>query len=221
MTIAIVTTVVYKSYSTSSCGCSAAARRPTGPGWRPRSAVGEANSSPLLKERPEPAAASRSLIMSRRDLDFLLYDWLAADSLPGRERFTGHSRSSFNSALDLAADIAAYVLLRRAASGTSSNRPSVRTGGCGCQRRPVPRWTPPRSPVARDGRGTYGSDDVSDDVAQDAMLILARRLGVIIGSFPVVACDVATREPDGWPARRCWRSSSRCAGASVPRCRRP
>jgi galactarate dehydratase len=52
--------------------------------------------------------------------------------------------------------------------------------------------------IARDGRGSYGSDDVSDDVAQDAVLIFARRLGAIIASCPAVSCDVATREPDGW-----------------------
>jgi len=52
--------------------------------------------------------------------------------------------------------------------------------------------------IARDGRGTYGSDDVSEDVAQDAVLIFARRLGMITGSCPVASCDAATREPDGW-----------------------
>jgi alkylation response protein AidB-like acyl-CoA dehydrogenase len=51
-------------------------------------------------------AAAYSLIMSRRDLDFLLYDWLAVDRLVDRERFSGHSRSTFDDALDLAATIA-------------------------------------------------------------------------------------------------------------------
>ncbi|KPM55466.1 hypothetical protein ACG83_09020 [Frankia sp. R43] len=52
--------------------------------------------------------------------------------------------------------------------------------------------------IARDGQGTYGHDDVSDDVAQDAVLIYARRLGVIIRSCVVASVDVATREPDRW-----------------------
>ncbi len=52
--------------------------------------------------------------------------------------------------------------------------------------------------IARDGRGTYGSDDVSDDVAQDAILIFARRLGVITRSCVVASVDMATREPDRW-----------------------
>ncbi len=52
--------------------------------------------------------------------------------------------------------------------------------------------------IARDGRGSYGSDDVSDDVAQDAVLIFARRLGMIIRDCVVASVDVTTREPDQW-----------------------
>jgi galactarate dehydratase len=52
--------------------------------------------------------------------------------------------------------------------------------------------------IARDGRGTYGSDDVSDDVAQDAVLVFARRLGVVIRSCVVASVDVATHEADRW-----------------------
>jgi alkylation response protein AidB-like acyl-CoA dehydrogenase len=51
-------------------------------------------------------AAAHSPIMSRRDLDFLLYDWLAIDQLVDRQRYTGHSRSTFDAALDLGAAIA-------------------------------------------------------------------------------------------------------------------
>jgi alkylation response protein AidB-like acyl-CoA dehydrogenase len=57
-------------------------------------------------ERAEPVAAADSPIMSRRDLDFLLYDWLAVDRLADRQRFAGHSRSTFDAALDLGAAIA-------------------------------------------------------------------------------------------------------------------
>ncbi|SBW18636.1 hypothetical protein FDG2_0749 [Candidatus Protofrankia californiensis] len=52
--------------------------------------------------------------------------------------------------------------------------------------------------IARDGRGTYGSDDVSDDIAQDAILIFARRFGMILRGCVVASVDVATREPDQW-----------------------
>ncbi|MBX6748959.1 MAG: acyl-CoA dehydrogenase [Micromonosporaceae bacterium] len=44
--------------------------------------------------------------MSRQDLDFLLYDWLAVDRLVERERFAAHSRETLDALLDLAATIA-------------------------------------------------------------------------------------------------------------------
>ncbi|RLL66075.1 acyl-CoA dehydrogenase [Streptomyces sp. Z26] len=48
-----------------------------------------------------------SLLLSRRDLDFLLYDWLGTESLLDRERFAEHSRDTFDAVLDLAAEVAA------------------------------------------------------------------------------------------------------------------
>jgi alkylation response protein AidB-like acyl-CoA dehydrogenase len=42
-----------------------------------------------------------SLILSRRDLDFLLYEWLDALSLTQRERFVDHNRETFDAVLDL------------------------------------------------------------------------------------------------------------------------
>ena len=47
-----------------------------------------------------------SLILSRRDLDFLLYEWLDVESLTERQRFTEHSRETFDAALGLAEEIA-------------------------------------------------------------------------------------------------------------------
>ncbi len=41
-----------------------------------------------------------SLILSRRDLDFLLYEWLDVESLRHIPRFAEHSRETFNAALD-------------------------------------------------------------------------------------------------------------------------
>ena len=37
---------------------------------------------------------------SRRDLDFLLYEWLRVDELTKRERFAEHSRETFDAAVD-------------------------------------------------------------------------------------------------------------------------
>jgi len=50
--------------------------------------------------------ASPSLILSRRDLDFLLHEWLDVEALTKRPRFTEHSRETFDAVLDLAAQVA-------------------------------------------------------------------------------------------------------------------
>jgi len=47
-----------------------------------------------------------SLIMSRRDLDFLLFEWLDTESLLQRPRFAEHDRDTVESVLDLAESIA-------------------------------------------------------------------------------------------------------------------
>jgi alkylation response protein AidB-like acyl-CoA dehydrogenase len=48
----------------------------------------------------------QSKILSRRDLDFLLFEWLDAGSLATRARFRDHSRETFGAALDTAEQIA-------------------------------------------------------------------------------------------------------------------
>ncbi|MFN8032783.1 MAG: acyl-CoA dehydrogenase [Mycobacterium sp.] len=48
----------------------------------------------------------KSTIMSRRDLDFLLFEWLAVDELTKRARFAEHSRETFCDVLDLCEDLA-------------------------------------------------------------------------------------------------------------------
>ena len=45
-------------------------------------------------------------VLSRRDLDFLLYDWLDVVSLTDRPYFAEHSRETFDGILDLSADLA-------------------------------------------------------------------------------------------------------------------
>lgn len=47
-----------------------------------------------------------STLLSRRDLDFLLFEWLRVDELPARERFAEHSRETFSALLDLCEDLA-------------------------------------------------------------------------------------------------------------------
>ena len=47
-----------------------------------------------------------SRILSRRDLDFLLYEWLDASALSSRARFADHNRESFDAVLDLCEQLA-------------------------------------------------------------------------------------------------------------------
>jgi alkylation response protein AidB-like acyl-CoA dehydrogenase len=47
-----------------------------------------------------------SRILSRRDLEFLLYEWLDVERLTKRPRFAEHSRESFDAVLELSARIA-------------------------------------------------------------------------------------------------------------------
>ena len=47
-----------------------------------------------------------SKVLSRRDLEFLLYEWLGAESLTERERFAEHSRETFDAFLDVSQQIA-------------------------------------------------------------------------------------------------------------------
>ncbi|OBJ80174.1 acyl-CoA dehydrogenase [Mycobacterium paragordonae] len=47
-----------------------------------------------------------SNLLSRRDLDFLLFEWLGVEDLPKRDRFAEHSRETFSGLLDLCEDLA-------------------------------------------------------------------------------------------------------------------
>jgi len=49
---------------------------------------------------------SRSRILSRRDLSFLLYEWLDVEALTARPRFAEHSRETFDAFLELSERIA-------------------------------------------------------------------------------------------------------------------
>ncbi len=50
--------------------------------------------------------AAVSKVFSRRDLDFLLYEWLDVEALTARERFAEHSRETFDAFLDVSQQIA-------------------------------------------------------------------------------------------------------------------
>ena len=50
---------------------------------------------------------SPDLLLSRRDLDFLLHEWLDVGALAERERYAEHGRETFDAVLDLSAEVAA------------------------------------------------------------------------------------------------------------------
>ncbi len=47
-----------------------------------------------------------SLILNRRDLDFMLYEWLDAEALTGHDHYSDHSRETFDAVLDLCEQLA-------------------------------------------------------------------------------------------------------------------
>jgi alkylation response protein AidB-like acyl-CoA dehydrogenase len=49
----------------------------------------------------------QSVLLSRRDIDFLLFEWLGIDELTKHERFAEHSRDTFEALLDLCEQLAA------------------------------------------------------------------------------------------------------------------
>ena len=74
-----------------------------GPGALPRRPAGEGpGAAAVLPWR----RVRSSLILSRRDLDFLLHEWLDVETLTKRPRYAEHSRETFDAVLDLAEQIA-------------------------------------------------------------------------------------------------------------------
>jgi butyryl-CoA dehydrogenase len=67
-------------------------------------------------------------VLSRRDLDFLLYEWLDVESLTKCERFSEHSKDTFDAVLDLSADIA-HKHFAPHNKKADSNEPAMRHDG--------------------------------------------------------------------------------------------
>src|SRR6202022_5083226 len=66
--------------------------------------------------------------LSRRDLDFLLYEWLDVVELTKREHFAEHSRDTFDGVLDLSEGIATKCFAPHNKKG-DQNEPSVGPDG--------------------------------------------------------------------------------------------
>jgi alkylation response protein AidB-like acyl-CoA dehydrogenase len=56
--------------------------------------------------RDVPTTFPRATLLSRRDLDFLLYEWLDVELLTKRPRYAEHSRGTFDAVLDLSEQVA-------------------------------------------------------------------------------------------------------------------
>jgi len=67
-------------------------------------------------------------LISRRDVDFLLYEWLDVESLTARRRFAEHSRETFDALLDLSADVARKYFAPHNKT-SDANEPTVRPDG--------------------------------------------------------------------------------------------
>jgi alkylation response protein AidB-like acyl-CoA dehydrogenase len=65
----------------------------------------------------------KSNLLSRRDLDFLLYEWLRVDELTKLERFAEHSRETFDGVLDLCEQLATRYFAPHNKKG-DANEPS-------------------------------------------------------------------------------------------------
>jgi alkylation response protein AidB-like acyl-CoA dehydrogenase len=67
-------------------------------------------------------------VLSRRDLDFLLYEWLGVTDLVDRERFAEHSKETFDAVLDLSADLA-HKYFASHNKLADENEPTMRADG--------------------------------------------------------------------------------------------
>src|SRR5690606_16697842 len=75
--------------------------------WSPCASV-VARARPACSRWPEPMTG---LLLSREDLGFQLYDWLAAESLLSAPRVAAHSRETFDAVIDSCERLAEDVLL--------------------------------------------------------------------------------------------------------------
>jgi butyryl-CoA dehydrogenase len=66
--------------------------------------------------------------LSRRDVDFLLYEWLDVVELTKRDHFAEHSRDTFDAVLDLSADIATKCFAPHNKKGDQSH-PAIGSDG--------------------------------------------------------------------------------------------
>lgn len=67
-------------------------------------------------------------VLSRRDVDFLLYEWLDVVALTSRKRFADHSKDTFDAVLDLSADLV-HTYFAPHNKTADAHEPSMRPDG--------------------------------------------------------------------------------------------
>ncbi len=95
--------------------------------------------------------------MSRRDLEFLLYEWLDAEALTTRARYAEHDRDTFDAVLDLSEQIATDSSRRSTSSPTPPSRTSGTTAPWCCRRRSAARSRRTPTPGCRAACSTPSS----------------------------------------------------------------
>ncbi len=78
-----------------------------------------------------------SKILSQRDLEFLLYEWLDAQSLTARPRYTDHSRETFDAAIETSRQIATDLFAPHNKK-SDANEPVVVTDANGARVQLIP-----------------------------------------------------------------------------------
>jgi alkylation response protein AidB-like acyl-CoA dehydrogenase len=72
------------------------------------SAVGERVGATTVTSSGHYGVDMKSTLLSRRDLDFLLFEWLGVEEFTQRDRFAEHSRETFSDFLDLCEQLATH-----------------------------------------------------------------------------------------------------------------
>ncbi|MBV6324294.1 acyl-CoA dehydrogenase [Duganella violaceipulchra] len=71
-----------------------------------------------------------SLLLSRRDIAFMLYEWLDAEALTRRARFSDHNRETFDAAIDTAEQLATELFAPHNKKGDSEEARAVQGERC-------------------------------------------------------------------------------------------
>ncbi len=160
----------------------------------------------------------QSVLLSKRDLEFLLFEWLRIDELTKRERFAEHSRETFDAVLDLCEQLATRYFAN-AQQEERRPRADVRRhhGHCDPRGQRGPRRGAPRptwSAMAMDHR--FGGAQLPTTVAQAAFAWFAAANISTSGYLMLTIANANLLADVRHPTSRSTPSSSRCWRAGSP-----